>query len=73
MIAKAIAGQAGSPFHIVLAQGIPLNIRIDDSGQLLSKFEGKIPGAHLSVGVWGGNNLFHAAPITGKTTPVGTT
>jgi hypothetical protein len=66
VIAKVIAGQAGSPVHIVLDQGIPLNIRIDDVGQLLAKSEGKIAGAHLSVGVWGGNNLFHAAPIAGK-------
>ena len=63
---KVAAGQNVTGLRIALEQGVPLSIRIDDASQLLEKNEGKTVGAHLSVGVWSGNKLFHAAPISAK-------
>ncbi len=64
--AKVIAGQTTSSLRIGLEQGVQLNIRIDDTTQVLAKNEGKAQGANLSVGVWGGDNLFHPVPVSLK-------
>ncbi|MEK7408932.1 MAG: hypothetical protein AAB225_28040 [Acidobacteriota bacterium] len=51
---------------IVMKRGVPLRIRVDDAGQLLSRHEGKTPGARLLVGIGSAGYVFRLAPVVSE-------
>ncbi len=51
---------------IVMKRGVPRRIRVDDAGQLLSRHEGKTPGAHLLLGVRSDAGIFHTASVVAQ-------
>lgn len=51
---------------ITLKKGAVVPIRVDDPGQLLTQYVGKIPGADLQIGVATDNLAFSSAPIVSQ-------
>jgi hypothetical protein len=60
------AGQTVTGLEIRLKQGVTLRVSITDPSKHLAAHEGKTAGAHLLVGVFTADGVFHAAPkVTG--------
>ena len=55
--------QPSETVALSLKKGAVVQIRVDDSGQLLSQYEGKVPGAHFLLGVGNDALVFMPAPI----------
>ena len=49
--------------NIILKRGAPIIIEVEDSGGLISQYQGKTPGAHLLLGVRNDAGMFTTASL----------
>jgi hypothetical protein len=57
------AAQPIASVTIVMKKGVAVPIRVEDSGQLLSQYEGKVRGAYLLLGIRSDARTFRVAPV----------
>jgi len=60
------SGQVLKGLQVKVKQGTTVTVHLNDPSQLLSANEGKKAGAHMLVGVWTPDGLFHAASVSSK-------
>ena len=51
---------------MVMRKGVAVPIRVEDAGQLLSRHEGKTPGARLLVGIGSAGFVFRLVPVVSQ-------
>ena len=62
------ASQPTATVAMALKKGATIPIRINDPGQILSQYEGKVPDAHLLIGVGNDVHAFMPAPTVSQDT-----